>query len=93
MAKRKKRAKVLRRKSATLRSKSRKGSKPARGKAKKRTIARAKPKRSAAKMKPPSPAVETVAVDVVEEPAPGVITVTEFEETQVTRPGREDTEC
>jgi hypothetical protein len=33
---------------------------------------------------PPSPpAVETVIVDVVEEPVPGVITVTEFEETQV----------
>jgi hypothetical protein len=43
-------------------------------------------------MKPPTPAVETVVVDVVEESAPGVITVTEFEETQVTRPGSDETE-
>jgi hypothetical protein len=43
-------------------------------------------------MKPPTPAVETVVVDVVEEPAPGVITVTEFEETQVRRPGSDETE-
>jgi hypothetical protein len=36
-------------------------------------------------MKSPSREVETVVVDVIEEPIPGVITVTEFEETQ-TRP-------
>ncbi len=41
-------------------------------------------------MKPPSPAVETMVVDVVEEPVPGVITVTEYEETQVTRPARDE---
>ena len=29
------------------------------------------------------PTVETVTVDVVEEAAPGVITVTEYEETEV----------
>jgi hypothetical protein len=35
-------------------------------------------------MKPPStPAVESIIVNVVEEPVPGVITVTEFEETEV----------
>ena len=91
MAKRKKRAKVQRRKSAIVRGKARKGSKFARGKAKKRTIARAKPKRTAVKkaaqkkvqrMKHEIPAVETVIVDVIEEPVPGVITVTEFEETE-----------
>jgi hypothetical protein len=108
MAKRKKRAKVqpkkrvkFRRGSSAARSKTRKGSKQ-RATGTKRTIARAKPKRAGAKkaarkkeqrMNLPSPAVETVVVDVVEEPTPGVITVTEFEETQVTRPGREETEC
>jgi hypothetical protein len=99
MAKRKKRAKVQPKKRA--KPKARKASKQhARGT--KRTIARVKPKRAGAKkaarkkeqrMKPSSPAVETIVVDVVEEPTPGVKTVTEFEETQVTRPGREDTEC
>lgn len=29
--------------------------------------------------------VQTVVVDVIEEPAPGVITITEYEETQVPR--------
>ncbi len=81
MAKRKKRAKViLRRKSATVSDKKRKGSKSARAKPKKRTIARAKPKRTAVKkavqkklkrMKQETPAVETVVVDVIEEPVPG----------------------
>jgi hypothetical protein len=56
-------------------------SKSARGKATKPTVARAKPKRAATKnavrkkdqrMKPPGPGVETVVVDVIEEPAPGV---------------------
>jgi hypothetical protein len=104
MAKRKKRAKVQpkkqakpRRGRATVRGKTRRVSK----KATKRTVATVKPKRVATKkavrkkeqrMKPPSPAVETVVVDVVEEPTPGVITVTEFEETQVTRPGSDETE-
>jgi hypothetical protein len=53
----------------------------------KRTVAKAKPKRSpvkkaARKVKQPvTPVVETVAVEVIEQPAPGVITVTEVEET------------
>jgi hypothetical protein len=52
----------------------------------KRTVARAKPKRTPAKKRmkqptAPAPAVETVAVEVIEQPAPGVITVTEIEET------------
>jgi hypothetical protein len=61
----------------------------ARGKATKRTVARAKPKRApvkkaARKVKQPvAPAVETVAVEVIEQPAPGVITVSEVEETEV----------
>jgi hypothetical protein len=91
MAKRKKRAKVQKRgklprgKSAT-RAKARRVSKAA--KATKRTVARAKPKpapvkRAARKVKQPvTPVVETVAVEVIEQPAPGVITVTEVEETR-----------
>jgi hypothetical protein len=53
----------------------------------KRTVAKAKPKRSpvkkaARKVKQPvTPVVEAVAVEVIEEPAPGLITVTEVEET------------
>jgi hypothetical protein len=51
-------------------------------------VKRAKVKKVARKkmqpMNPPStPAVETVIIDVVEESVPGVITVTEFEGTQV----------
>ena len=59
-------------------------------------LARAKPKRARVKkvarkrarpVKPPSTtAVETVVVDVIEEPVTGVITVTEFEETEVREP-------
>ena len=75
-----KRAKLRRGTSAKLR-KARKAA-PA-----KRTVAKAKPKRSpvkkaARKVKQPvTPVVETVAVEVIEQPAPGVITVTEVEET------------
>jgi hypothetical protein len=40
-------------------------------------------------VKPPSTtAVETVVVDVIEEPVQGVITVTEFEETEVREPSK-----
>ena len=85
MAKRKKASKVQKRKTATAHGKSRK----VRGaKATKRSVARAKPKRApvkkaARRMKQPvAPAVETVAVEVIEQPAPGVITVTEVEETR-----------
>ena len=86
MAKRKKGSKVQKREklprgtSAKLR-KARKAA-PA-----KRTVAKAKPKRSpvkkaARKVKQPvTPVVETVAVEVIEQPALGVITVTEVEET------------
>ena len=87
MAKRRKGAKVqgrakLRR--AAERSKARKA-----GKTAKRLVAKAKPKpapvkKGARKVKPPAaPAIETAAVEVIEQPAPGVITVTEVEETEV----------
>ena len=55
--------------------------------------AKAKPKRApvkktARKVKQPIAAVvETVAVEAIEQPAPGVITVTEVEETEVRRAG------
>ena len=55
----------------------------------KRTVAKAKPKRVpvkkvARKVKPPvAPVVETVAAEVIEQPAPDVITVTEVEETEI----------
>jgi len=50
----------------------------------KRTVAKANApvKKAARRMKQPvTPAVEDVAVEVIEQPAPGVITVTEVEET------------
>ena len=109
MAKRKKRSKVQPKKRAkpgrrraAVRGKARTVSKSARGKATKPAVARAKPKRVATKkamrkkeqrMKPPGPAVETVVVDVIEEPLPGVITVTEFEETQIPAGRDEREEC
>ena len=109
MAKRKKRAKVRPKKRAkpgrrhaAVRGKARKVSKLARVKATKPTVAGAKPKRTATKkavrkkeqrMKPPGPGVETVVVDVIEEPAPGVITVTEIEETQIPAGRDEREEC
>jgi hypothetical protein len=86
MAKRRKASKVQKR------AKLRRGKSAKRGKARKaapakRTVAKAKPKRSpvkeaARKVKQSvAPAVETVAVEVIRQPAPGVITVTEVEET------------
>jgi hypothetical protein len=91
MAKSKKASKVqkranMRRGNSAKRGKARKAAKAV--KATKRTVARAKPKpapvkKTARKVKQPvAPAVETVAVEVIEQPAPGVITVTEIEETR-----------
>jgi hypothetical protein len=40
-------------------------------------------KKAARRIKQRVVAVETVAVEVIEQPAPGVITVTEVEETEV----------
>ena len=91
MAKRKKKSKVqkrgkLRRGNSATRGKARKS---ARVKAAKQTAAKAKSKRAPVKKatrkvrQPVAPVVETVAVEVIEQPAPGVITVTEVEETEV----------
>lgn len=55
----------------------------------KRLITKPKPKRSVAK-RPTQPSAlqtETTIVDVIEEPAPGVVVVTEFEETHTRTPG------
>ncbi len=88
MAKRKKGSK------AKSRAKLRKGNsakhgKPRRlSKAAKRAVAKAKPKRAPVKKatrkvkQTITPVVETVAVEVIEQPVPGVITVTEVEETR-----------
>jgi hypothetical protein len=82
MAKRKKTSKVQKR------AKQRRGSPVQRAKARKRaqakTVAKAKTKRKPVKKTAPrmkKPVVETVIVDLIEQPSPGVITVTEFEET------------
>jgi hypothetical protein len=99
MAKRKKRAKVTSKRRATARGNVRKTPKRAHGKKTKQSV-RAKTKRAATKKTASrkaraistAPGVETVIVDVVEEPVPGVITVTEFDETQVTQQGWAETE-
>jgi hypothetical protein len=86
MAKRKKASKVqkpAKLRSSAKRGKARKATKAA--KATKPTVAKAKPKpapvnKAARKVKQPvTPVVETVAVEVIEQPAPGV---TEVEETR-----------
>jgi hypothetical protein len=86
MAKRKKQSKAqkpAKLRSSAKRSKARKVAKPA--KATKQT-AKPKPapvKKAARKVKQAvTPIVETVAVEVIEQPAPGVVTVTEVEETR-----------
>jgi hypothetical protein len=98
MAQRKKRPTVRKGKSIARR-KARKPSKSARRRPAKRTVSRATPSKrlakaklkrgakKARKMKPPStPVVETVVVDVIEEPVAGVTVITEFEATEVHEP-------
>jgi hypothetical protein len=62
---------------------------PKKGVAKAKSPSAKKLARKKAKpMKQPiTPVAETTIVDVVEEPAPGVITITEFEETDIREPG------
>jgi hypothetical protein len=97
MAKRKKQPKIQRRaklrRGTATHGKARRVSKSARGKATKRAVVEATPQPTTAKKaarkevrrmkRPAAPAVETTVVDVIEKPAPGVMTVTEFEETVV----------
>jgi hypothetical protein len=94
MAKRKKRSKAqkpTKLQRSAKRGKARKAAKAA--KATKSTVTRAKPKPAPVKKaapkvnarkvkRPVTSVVETVAVEVIEQPAPGVITVTEVEETR-----------
>jgi hypothetical protein len=90
MAKRKKGSKLQKRAKPRSANSAKRGKarKSARAKATKRTVARAKPKRApvkkiAGKVKAPvTPVLETVVVDVIDQPAPGVISVTEVEETR-----------
>jgi len=91
MAKRRKKSKVQKRGKLPRGNSARRGKqrKVAKSAAAKRAVARAKPKRATAKKATPKevrkmkkPVVETVVVDVIEEPAPGVITVTEIEEAR-----------
>jgi hypothetical protein len=92
MAKRKKRA-AARRGKAAARGKARKPAKSVRGKTAKRTSARATPRKRVTKAKSKRavaenvvPTVETVIVDIIEEPVPGVMVVTEFEATGIRGP-------
>ena len=92
MAKRKKRAAARRGKAATRR-KARKPAKSVQGKAAKRTNARTTPRKRVTKAKSKravakkvAPTVETVIVDMIEEPVPGVMVVTEFEATGIRGP-------
>ncbi len=92
MAKRKKRVVARKEKSAT-RGKARKPAKSVRGKAAKRTSAKATPRKRVTKAKSKralakkvAPTVETVIVDMIEEPVPGVVVVTEFEATGIRGP-------
>ena len=92
MAQRKKRVAARKRKAAT-RGKARKPAKSVRGKAAKRTSARATPRKRVTKAKSKRavakkvvPIVETVIVDMIEEPVPGVMLVTEFQATGIRGP-------
>jgi hypothetical protein len=90
MAQRKKQAAA--RRNAAMRGKARKPAKSVRGKTAKRTSAKAKSKKRATKTKKRAvaktmvPKVETVVVDMIEEPVPGVMVVTEFEATGIRGP-------
>ena len=93
MAKRKKGSKVqsrakLRKRNSAKHGKARKVAKTA-----KRAVAKAKPKRTPVKKaarevkQPVAPVVETVAAEVIEQPALGVMSVTEVEETEIRKAG------
>jgi hypothetical protein len=90
MAKAKKR--LATRKKASKRGKAK--AKPARKKASKRATPKKRPPKSAAK-KPPRkarrqgmPVVEDTVIDVIDEPVPGVVRVTEYETIRTTTPKR-----
>ena len=90
MAKAKKR--VATRKKASKRGKT--SAKPARKKAAKRATPKKRPPKAVAKMAPrraPSrgaPVIEDTIIDVIDEPVPGVVRVTEYETIRTTTPKR-----
>jgi len=81
------------RKKASKRGKPR--AKPARKKASKRATPKKRPPKTAAKMAPSKaprqnvPVIEDTIVDVVDEPVPGVLRVTEYEMIRTTTPKRD----
>ena len=87
MTKREKQSKVQKRGKLPRGSSAKRGKARRVSRAAKRTVAKAKPKRAPVKKaaqkvnQPVAPVVETVAVEVIEQPAPGVINGTEIEET------------
>jgi hypothetical protein len=92
MAQRKKRVAARKGKSAT-RGKAHRRAKTVRNKAAKRSRAKMAPRKQVTKAvskravaNKVAPTVETVIVDMVEEPVPGVTVVTEFEATRVRNP-------
>jgi len=90
MAKAKKR--VATRKKASKRGKA--SVKPARKKAAKRATPKKRPPKTVAKMAPRkaprrgAPVIEDTIIDVIDEPVPGVVRVTEYETVRTTTPKR-----
>ncbi len=90
MAKAKKR--VATRKKASKRGKA--SAKPARKKAAKRATPKKRPPKIVAKMAPRkaprrgAPVIEDTIIDVIDEPVPGVVRVTEYETIRTTTPKR-----
>jgi hypothetical protein len=90
MAKAKKR--VAARKKASKRGNA--SAKPSRKKAAKRATPKKRPRKTTAKMAPRKasrqrvPIVEDTIIDVIDEPVPGVVRVTEYETIRMTTPKR-----
>ena len=90
MAKAKKR--ITPRKKASKRGKA--SAKPARKKAAKRATPKKRPPKTVAKMAPRkaprrgAPVIEDTIIDVIDEPVPGVVRVTEYETIRTTTPKR-----
>jgi hypothetical protein len=91
MAKAKER--IATRKQASKRGKA--SAKPSRKKAAKRATPKKRPRKTTAKIAPRKaprqkvPVVEDTIIDVIDEPVPGVVRVTEYETIRTTRPKRD----
>ena len=91
MAKAKKR--IAARKKASKRGKA--SAKPSRKKAAKRATPKKRPRKTTAKIAPKKaprqnvPVVEDTIIDVIDEPIPGVVRVTEYETIRMTTPKRD----